>query len=179
MERFVTNFNLMVGIGMIAAQALIAFIILALIFRNSWGKPVLGFIYRFKLQIMLLISLGAAGGSIIYSNIIGFVPCVLCWIQRVFMYPLVFIYGTGIVKRDLHGAERYSIALLTVGTIIATYHTLIQNGIGAGSGLCTALGGQSCTQLYVNEFGYITIPVMSLTTFVLILIITLIKKPKE
>lgn len=179
MEQFVANFNLMVGIGMVIAQALIVMLIAAIIFRESWGKPVLQFIYRFKLQILLLISLGAALGSIIYSNLIGFVPCTLCWIQRVFMYPLVLIYGTGIVKKDTHGAVRYSIPLIALGSLVAVYHTLIQNGIGKGATLCDAIGSVSCTQLYVNQFGYITIPVMSLTMFTLILIITLIKKPKE
>lgn len=178
MEQFVANFNLMIGLSVIAAQVAIVLLILALVFRESWGKKVLAFVYRFKLQLLLLVSLGAMSGSIIYSNIIGFVPCTLCWIQRVFMYPLVFLYATGVVKKDAHGASRYSIPLVAAGGIVAIYHTLIQNGIGTGSSICEALGSISCTQLYVNEFGYITIPVMSLTMFTLILMITLIKKPK-
>ncbi len=141
----------------------------------SFSKSVLelfgNYAAPFSFAVMLLSTLA----SLFYSEIAGFVPCILCWWQRIFVYPQVFIFGLGWWKRDRHAAD-YGICLSIVGGLIAIYHTFLQFG---GSPLvpCSATGvSASCTQRYFLEFGYVTIPTMALTAFVLIILLSLAQK---
>ncbi len=177
MEQFVAIFNLLIGIGVIAMQVAIVVILGALVIRNT---AVLHFIARKKISLLAVISGIALAGSVTYSYVIGFTACYLCWIQRILLLPVFFAALVGSIKRSpVRRVLAWLLPFTIAGTIVAIYHTLIQNGVGTGSALCQAVGGTSCTQLYVNEFGYITIPVMSLTVFVLILLIALIRKPRN
>ncbi len=177
MEQFSAIYNSIVGVGVIAMQVAILLIAIALIIKN---RRILNWIAVRKVQLLFAVSTGALIGSVIYSNIIGFSACYLCWIQRGLMVPVAIISAVGIVRKSASRlVVRLSSIFIAGGVIVATYHTLIQNGVGEGSAICQALGGISCTQLYVNQFGYITIPVMSLTVFVLLSLIALVKHPKQ
>lgn len=139
------------------------------------------FIYKINdayfLWFAFLISLFSMLISLFYSDIALYTPCLLCWYQRIFMYPQVFILGLAIYKKDVM-VVGYSIILAAVGALIALYQVYLQLG-GASIGVCTTVANTvSCTTKYVLEFGYVTIPVMSLTTFLLILISMLSLKMK-
>lgn len=119
--------------------------------------------------ILLLIwsqALIALLGSLFYSEVMGFVPCELCWIQRIFMYPLVLIYGVAIVKRDLSIAIP-GLIMSGVGMLISTYHYLLQK-IPALQEVGGSCKGVSCNLQYVNYFGFITIPFLAGTAFIII-----------
>lgn len=177
MEQFSAIYNLIVGISVIAMQAIIVILLVAILAKH---RPLLNWIAEKKTHLLFAISAGALIGSLIYSNVIGFSACYLCWIQRGLMLPIAVITAIGVLKKIASKTiVRICLVFIAAGVVVATYHTLIQNGIGEGSSICQALGGISCTQLYVNQFGYITIPVMSLTVFVLLAIIALVKKPKQ
>jgi disulfide bond formation protein DsbB len=104
-------------------------------------------------------------GSLYYSQIAGFVPCTLCWYQRMLMYPLVLITLVGIIKQD-ESLPDYVLPLSIIGIGVAAYHYLIQVGVFSHSSVCTV--GVPCDQRWVNYFGFVTIPLMSLTAFVII-----------
>jgi len=144
-------------------------LILFLFFRKNSSNPVISFFSRNGLFFALNIALVATGGSLFYSEIAGFEHCKLCWFQRIFMYPLVILLGLANIKKDFKFTF-YPSALAMIGTIISLYHNYIYYG-GISIFPCEPFGlGVSCTKVLVMEFGYITIPLMALTAFLLIIL---------
>lgn len=125
-----------------------------------------------------LLSLVATGGSLYFSEVVGFIPCTLCWYQRIFMYPLVVVLGLGSYKQD-RNAITYALPFAVIGWLTALYHVLLQKVPSFGSDVVCA-GGVSCTDPYINWLGFITIPVLSLGAFTAItaLLLLSLKKAK-
>lgn len=124
------------------------------------------FIQKVVIYIALLQSLAATLGSLYYSELRHFIPCILCWYQRILMYPLVIIIATGILYKDKH-LYRYVLPLSVTGSFVAFYHVLLQNNLLPES-VAPCVIGASCNTKYVGYFGFITIPVMSLAAFLVI-----------
>ena len=118
-------------------------------------------------------ALTATLGSLYYSEIAHYIPCVLCWYQRIFMYPLVLITLVGIIKHDEYLPD-YVLPLSVVGLGISIYHNLIQYGLISESGACAV--GVPCDVLWVNYLGFITIPLMALTAFIIITVVMVMVK---
>lgn len=133
-------------------------------------------------NLMLIIwiqALLALVGSLYFSEIKGFVPCELCWIQRIFMYPLVIIYGVAAVKKDLKIALP-GLILSGVGMFVSAYHYLIQKWPPLqDSG--NACGIVPCNVEYINYFGFITIPFLAAIAFIVIFVLhmVLLKQTRE
>lgn len=105
----------------------------------------------------------ATAGSLYFSEVMGYLPCALCWYQRILMYPLVLVIGVGLLLRDRR-LPAYALPLSVLGFVISLYHNLLQyNVISDGSGSCT--GGVPCTTLWINWFGFVTIPLLALIAF--------------
>jgi disulfide bond formation protein DsbB len=145
------------------------------------GGRILGVLdHRKLLWMSFIVALTATLGSLYYSEIVGYEPCKLCWFQRILMYPQVVIFGMAIWKKDKH-ISSYALALSGIGALIAGYHYLLQRGIAPATS-CSAVGASvDCSQTFVMEFGYITIPVMAFTGFVLLVLLqyTLNKRMDE
>ena len=125
------------------------------------------------------VSLVATSGSLYFSEIKGFIPCDLCWIQRIFMYPLVVILGIGTFQSDT-SVKKYVLPLSLVGSVISILHYLEQKVPGFG-GIKPCVSGVPCSAEYINWLGFITIPFLALIAFTLInicMIILFIKKSK-
>lgn len=120
----------------------------------------------YSTEIALLIATIAATGSLYFSNILKYEPCRLCWFQRIFMYPLVLIFGVGLLFDD-ENVRDYALPLAMIGTPIALYHSLVQRYSQFHSSGCSVFS-VSCSTEYTFHFGYITIPVMALTAFIVI-----------
>jgi disulfide bond formation protein DsbB len=121
------------------------------------------------LYIIWLQSLAATIGSLYFSELADFPPCKLCWYQRIFIYPLVLMAPIGIVKKD-KVLPVYVLSLAIPGALIAGYHNLLYyNILPESTGTCEI--GVSCTTKYIEYFGFITIPLLSLMGF-LVLIVT-------
>ena len=120
--------------------------------------------------------MAAAGtmGSLFFSEVMGFAPCVLCWWQRVFLYPLVITLGLGLFPLD-KGSVRYSLPLAVAGWLVALYHNLLYHGIIPES-LEPCSQGVSCTETYIKLLGFLTIPMLSLILFTLIAALLLVLK---
>ena len=143
---------------------LIAFLAKYLYHDASW----INFIGSKGLWLAFVVALVTTSGSLFYSEIAGFEPCKLCWLQRIFMFPQVILLGTALWKKDRRVAD-YSITLSLIGAAIAAYHYLLQLGI-APSLPCSAVGSSvSCSKIFVRNFGYITLPMMALTAFLLMI----------
>ena len=129
---------------------------------------VLNFFAKRALAFSLAVALIATLGSLFYSEIAGYEPCQLCWWQRILMYPQVILLGMAWLKKD-KDIVLYSIALSSLGALIAGYNYLLQIGLAPFIG-CAAVGYSiNCSQRFVMQFGYITIPMMALTAFLLII----------
>ena len=114
--------------------------------------------------LALLVATVATLGSLTYSEIAGFGPCELCWYQRIAMYPLPVLLAVAAWRRD-RAVRWYALPLALIGAGIAAYHVLVQR-TPTTSGLCDVGGG--CAAIFVEEFGFLTIPAMALAAFVLI-----------
>lgn len=111
-------------------------------------------------------SLIAVSGSLYFSEFRHFAPCILCWYQRVFMFPLVIIIAIGILRKD-RGLHLYVLPLSIIGMFIALYQVFLQAGILPESVAPCAIG-VSCSLKYVSYFGFVTIPLMSFAAFTVI-----------
>ena len=126
-----------------------------------------------RIQCLAAIALGffvslSAWVALIYSEIIHFLPCVLCWWQRVFLFPLAPIFGVALWDKDRRVA-RYALPLLLIGLCFSVYQNFFYYFGEGGSEPCDA-SGVSCYQRLVSEFGgYISIPMLALTGFVSLL----------
>jgi len=110
-------------------------------------------------------------GALFLGEVMGFAPCVLCWYQRIFMFPLVFVLAVGLFPLDIK-VVRYAFPLAATGWLIAAYHVLLVAGIIPESATpCTQ--GVPCGQVQVAWFGFVTIPLLSAVSFAVINLILL------
>lgn len=125
------------------------------------------FLGKNSVHSALIVSTIATISSLTFSEVLGFNPCKLCWLQRIFIYPQVVVLGTGIMINDTK-VRIYSLVLSCIGLLIAVYHILVQffpNAFQCSDELVKCSAKQS---LY---YGYITIPVMSATAFAIIILL--------
>lgn len=124
------------------------------------------------LRLSFLISLAAIFGSLYFSEILGFPPCVLCWYQRICIYPLALIFAVGLLREDRNYLN-YAWPLIIIGTLISVYHNLLYYGIIPES-IAPCKQGVSCSAKQVEYFGIITIPLLSLIGFLALNALSLI-----
>ncbi len=124
-------------------------------------------IYLILIQVTISIL-----GSLYFSDIKGYEPCVLCWYQRICIYSLFPIIIIGLLKKEKK-IYHYIIPISILGLIISIYHNLLYTGI-IKIEFCS--GGISCTTKYIELFGFISIPFMSLLSFIIIIILALMNR---
>jgi disulfide bond formation protein DsbB len=114
-------------------------------------------------------------GSLFFSHVMEFAPCVLCWYQRICLFPLVIILATGLFPFDKR-VVTYAIPLAIAGWLTALYHNLLYSEI-IPQELQPCSQGVSCTEKYIDLFGFLTIPMLSLLGFsTIITLLFLLKK---
>lgn len=122
--------------------------------------------FNSSLLISWTIALVATFGSLFFSEVMRLPPCVLCWYQRICMYPLTVILAVGWLLRD-RNTVFYSAPLSALGLLIAIYHNLLYyHVIPESIAPCTA--GVSCTSRQIEWIGFVTIPLLSLLAFAFI-----------
>lgn len=122
-----------------------------------------------------IIAIVAMLGSLFFSEVKHFVPCELCWFQRILMYPLVVILGFAALSR-LYIFKYMVMAFSMIGLCFSVYHYMEQKVLGFAS-IKPCVGGVPCNTQYINVFGFITIPFLAGTAFLLITIcMVLVKK---
>lgn len=111
-------------------------------------------------------------GSLFFSEVMGFQPCVLCWYQRIVMYPLVVILAVGLFPYD-RNVVRYAAPLSMIGVLIAGFHLLLVAGYIPES-IKPCVQGVPCSEVQVEWFGFVTIPLLSGLSFLLITVLLVI-----
>jgi len=124
-----------------------------------------------------IIALVATVGSLFFSEVMELPPCILCWYQRIAMYPLVIIIGVGIVMRD-NRMKHYALPICLIGLIVSIYHNLLYYGIIPES-IMPCQQGISCTSRQIEWFGFLTIPLMALQAFIGIALCLLFYKSRK
>jgi disulfide bond formation protein DsbB len=178
----VTNF---LSLGTIASDLLVLCLFVILLTPldvTGWGKKVIKFFGNYAILLSFLVALGSVVGSLFYSEYAHFAPCELCWIQRGLLYTQAVILFLALFARKEENVRKFHawtqkacLILSGIGFPIAAYHMYLQLG-GGVIVPCSAVG-PSCSYVYFLQYGYVTIPTMSLTAFALILAFMLLRKP--
>ena len=156
-------------VGLLAILTLVVTVaaVVALVTRRvpAWARDV-------ALPVGTLIALGATLGSLYYSEVAGYPPCTLCWYQRIAIYPQVVVLGVAAWRRDRE-VWRTSVPLALIGIVFSVWHIVIEQ-VPSLAGPCDP--SNPCTILWVEEFGFLTIPTMALVTGAALIASTLLAR---
>ncbi len=131
------------------------------------------FIQKNAMYIVIAQVIAAIVGSLYFSDVKGFEPCVLCWYQRIFMYSLLPVVTIALLKRERR-IYHYTIPMAILGIIVSIYHNLLYTGIIKNEDFCSR--GISCTSKYIEYFGFVTIPFLALVGFAVIITLSIINR---
>ncbi len=163
-----TFYGILAVAAMIAIAGLVVIRLAALVSgsgRHAW-QSVVSMVGPNGYAMAWFVAFLATAGSLYFSEVAGFEPCRLCWYQRIAMYPLVILLAIAAARRERAGAW-YAGAMAGIGALISTYHVLLEWFPSLDSGACSAT--TPCTLVWFRVFGFISLPTLALTAFVLIL----------
>jgi disulfide bond formation protein DsbB len=155
-------------VGQILVVALALAALAALVGVAAPLGAVRDLLWGYELWAAFVVSAVATAGSLFFSETAHFVPCELCWFQRVCMYPLSAATLVLALAGD-HRAARWLLPLPVVGACVSIYHLLVENAVVAQAKGCLISAPGGCATKWINEFGYITIPTLALTAFLLLI----------
>ncbi len=112
-------------------------------------------------------------GSLFFSEIMNFVPCTMCWYQRIFMYPLVVIFLINLLYPN-DDVFKYTITLVVIGLLFSIYHNLLMLDI-ISKDIVPCTSGVPCSTKYINWFGFINIPLLSLLSYIILLSLVILQ----
>jgi disulfide bond formation protein DsbB len=133
-------------------------------------------IRRLSLWLAWLVAAGATAGSLYFSEIADYVPCRLCWFQRICMYPLAGILLVAAIRKD-RNVRWYALPLLIAGICLSSYHYLIEWKPSFGEGACGI--GPSCTDVWFRRMGFVTLAFMALSGFIAIAALLFVQPKKS
>jgi disulfide bond formation protein DsbB len=179
MDSIILTMNTLWSALSVVAQILSVGILLSLFVPKLKTTAFARFFQTHGLTVAFIAALLATAGSLIYSDLIGYEPCKLCWFQRIFIYPQVILFGMALWRKD-YSIKLYGIVLATIGGLIAVFHYVGQLGWNPFGLECLAIGySSSCAKNFVLQFGYITIPMMAISACALIALSLWISLRKE
>lgn len=129
---------------------------------------------KYFLYLAWVQSLFALFGSLYFSEILHYPPCVLCWYQRICLYPMVIIFPIALISKDRY-VHRYAMPLALLAFIISVYQNLLYYRI-IPENLSPCSAGISCTTKYVEYFGFLSIPLLALIATTVIIISLIVYK---
>lgn len=158
--------NELLALGTLVLDVALVVIVVLIVYPKT-RRQIFNLGQQYGLLTALAIATVSTAMSLYYSEIAGFAPCVLCWWQRIFIYPQVILLGLALWKKEKQIID-YAIAVLIPGLVVSLYQVSLQFGVS--DALNCAAVGPSCNARYVYEYGYITIPVMALTAIIAMLL---------
>jgi len=112
-----------------------------------------------------VVTLLAFMGSLYFSEVRHVTPCLLCWYQRILLYPLVLLIPIGLLRKD-HSYFLTVLPFSVLGIVVSAYHYLLQTVLPHGMGICSNL--VPCNVVEIEWLGFVTIPLLSLAAFIII-----------
>jgi disulfide bond formation protein DsbB len=153
-------------IGQVVAAVMLLVGALQLIGLRAPVDSLRSVVWGYELWLAFIVAAVATAGSLFFSEIAHFVPCELCWYQRICMYPLSITTLFAALLED-HRIARYLLPFPIIGAGVSTYHLLVENGIVTQTQACLVSAPGGCATKWIDEFGYMTIPTLALTGFAL------------
>lgn len=153
-------------VGQAVAAALVVVWALALFGVEAPLRFVRELLWGYELWLVFAVAALGTAGSLYLSEVAGYVPCELCWYQRICLYPLTLLALLAALAND-YRMSRYLLPFPIVGAGIAVYQILLENGVVHQTQACLASAPGGCATKWIDELGYVTIPVLSLTGFAL------------
>ncbi|UVI28927.1 disulfide oxidoreductase [Paenibacillus spongiae] len=132
---------------------------------------------EYTLYMAWIVAVVATLGSLYFSEIRGYIPCELCWYQRILMYPLSIILGIAAYNTET-SIKKYVLPLSIFGGFISLFHYLEQKVPGFAS-IKPCTQGVPCNIDYINWLGFITIPFLALIAFTLITVLMILTKSEK
>lgn len=168
----VATINHLFGFGTIVLQGatIVLVVIYAVRARYAWCASICALVSRYAMIIGMYFTAAVVASSLFYSEVLGFTPCGLCWLQRVFLYPQAVLFAVAVWRRERVIAV-YSIVLSSIGAVIALYHQYLQMGGGALLPCPAVQLAVDCSQRTFFEFGYITFPLIGFTSCVFLIVL--------
>jgi disulfide bond formation protein DsbB len=162
-----TFFTLLTLLANVAVAAALVLALAALVSpaARRFGGSVVDAVGPSARLLAWVVATVATLGSLYYSEIANFVPCRLCWYQRILMYPLAVILLVGLLVRD-HRARLYAAPFVVVGAPLSLYHWLVERGVFSESTSCSVTA--PCSVPWFEELGYVTLAFMAMSGFLLI-----------
>lgn len=102
-------------------------------------------------------------GALFLGEVMGYTPCVLCWYQRIGMFPLVLILAAGLFPFD-RGVVRYALPLALAGWLLAVFHWAVASGL-VPERATPCSQGVPCSVEQISWFGFLTLPMLSVLAF--------------
>lgn len=172
------NATAIIGTLTLISNIIFVLVLGAILAHSGSRAKFYAFVHKYILELLFWGVMSAIVGSLVYSDIVGFPPCDLCWWQRIFMYPQAIILALAMRRRDKTVID-YLVPLSVLGALVALYQSFVQWGFSFGlSGGCAAAGGE-CAKVFFTEYSYITIPFMSFSVFVYIIALKFVYYHKE
>ena len=138
--------------------------------RSRFVEEVMAAVGDAALWIGFLVAAVATVGSLYFSEVANFMPCRLCWFQRIAMYPLAVIMFVAAIRGD-RGARWYVVPIAAIGACVSAYHYVIEWKPEVEFGQSCAATGPSCSDVWFREFGFVTLSFMALCGFVAIIVL--------
>jgi disulfide bond formation protein DsbB len=177
----IENINLvfsLAGLGLFAATILL-FIDYRFLKRTYYTK----YVHQFVWLILLAVTVGSVAITLFYSEYLGFVPCSLCWLQRIALYPQALFTVMAFKTKESIFFPLYSIGLSVFGLIVALYqyvYQMVPKEVTGGVLPCLADGSADCAQKVMETFGFVTFPLLSAITFAFLIVLYLnLKKSSQ
>ncbi|MDQ5883638.1 MAG: hypothetical protein QG654_552 [Patescibacteria group bacterium] len=172
MENLANTTNTLLSIGTLFIQ-IVSVLLLVMIFTKDKG-PLAKWFSDKSLVLVFLTMGGSMVASLFYSEVIGYKPCLLCWYQRISIYSITIISLVAITKKTGQDVWKYISTLSIIGLVVAVLHVLSR--FTKSEIFDCSASGPSCLQELFTKFGYIDIPVMSLTALAFILLLIVNRK---
>ena len=157
----------------VIGQAMLAVLLVAALLRVAGVHGPWQFVRETLLGSELWLAFGVAAvatvGSLFFSEVAHFIPCKLCWFQRIAMYPLVLVALPALALD--RKAARYFLPLPLVGFAVSVWHILVERGVISETQSCEISAPGGCSVKWIEEFGYMTIPILAATGFALIAVL--------
>lgn len=174
------QFTTLLAWGTVIAQVAIVLLVVIRITNIYWLRQTKHWLQKYGSWVAAIVLVVATAGPLVYSEAFSLPPCDLCWYQRIFMFSGSIMLIMANFKRQVATLRPYLLTLLTIGAGIGIFHYTLQRGIAHTEAFCSPLAsGASCSTMYILEFGYITIPVMSVTAFILGIVLLSFKNDKS
>lgn len=174
----IDNINLVFSLGGLTLFALTILLLIDYLFLDR--RYYRQYVHRFAWPLLIAVTVGSVAITLFYSEYLGFIPCSLCWLQRIALYPQALFVLMAVRTKEATYFPLYSIGLSIAGLIVAIYqyiYQMVPAEVSTGLLPCLADGSADCAQKVMETFGFVTFPLLSAFTFAFLIVLYLnIKK---